>query len=90
MAKKQTFGDKVGKGGKGAAEVNFFGTKKDMVVKEIIENDVVVQVVAKDDQGLYITTPVYVDSGMADPNRFAGDRSEPTGYEDEINGENNE
>lgn len=85
MAKKQTFGDKVGKGKKrSAAEINFFGTRQDMVVKEITEGDQVVQLIAKDDQGYYITYPEYVESGLADPNRYGADRTEPTGYEGEL------
>ena len=85
MAKKQTFGDKVKKGAKkSAAEINFFGTRADMVVKEISEGDVVTQVVAKDAKGLYVTSPEHVDSGLADPNRYGVDRNSPTGYEEEL------
>jgi hypothetical protein len=84
MAKKQTFGDKVGKGKKSLHDINFFGTRQDMVVKEILEDEVVVKVVAKDDKGLYVTYPDHIDTGLADPYRFGSDRTEPTGFEDEI------
>ncbi len=79
MAKKQTFGDKVNKGQKKSdAEINFFGTRQDMVVKEVIEGDTVVKIVAQDDQGQYITYPEHIDSSLADPNRFDEYRVLPT------------
>ena len=85
MAKKQTFGDKVKKGQKQiAAERNFFGTKSDMVVKEIKEGEKVVKIIAKDEKGLYVTYPEFVDTKLADPNRYGADRTQPTGYEEEI------
>ena len=64
-----------------------FGTSPSMVVKEITNDEgVVVQCVAKDDKGLYVTEPRYIsNSGIADPNRYLKDRSELTGYEDELN-----
>lgn len=78
MAKKQTFGDKVGKNQKlSADQVNFFGTRQDMVVKEITEGETVVKIIAKDDRGQYITYPEHIDSGLADPNRF-DERVEPS------------
>lgn len=59
-----------------------FGTTSDMVVDmtqvvasgepiNIHENEVL----CKDDDGLYITSKYMVDSGLADPNRYANDRS---------------
>ena len=85
MAKKQTFDSKTKKGQKGPAEkANFFGTKSNMIVKEIKEGDKIIKLIAKDAKGLYVTYPEYVNSGLADPNRYASDRSKPTGYEDEI------
>ena len=85
MAKKQTFGDKVKKSQKDLKkEYNFFGTWQDMVVKEIKEDDDIVKVVDKDEKGLYVTYPSYIGSGLADPNRFGVDRTQPTGYEGEI------
>lgn len=58
----------------------FFGSDSSMVVandddvlKGIrLESD---QVVCKDDRGYYITTTKYVDSGLADPNRYANKKS---------------
>ena len=77
MAKKQTFGEKVGQGGK-KLDINFFGTRKDMVVKEILDGDQVVKIIAQDDRGQYITYPEHIDDGLADPNRFDDNRVEPT------------
>ena len=52
MAKKQRF---FGGKPKQAEKIdhNFFGTKKNMVVKEIIEDNRVVKIIAKDEKGLY-------------------------------------
>ncbi|MBU0650565.1 hypothetical protein KKC59_01495 [bacterium] len=85
MAKKQTFGDKAKKNQKDIKkEYNFFGTKSDMIVKEIKEGDAVVKVIAKDDKGLYVTYPEHVNSGLADPNRFCADRSQFADLEKEL------
>ena len=68
MAKKQTFGDKAKKGQKQEKkDINFFGTREDMVVKEIKSGDDVIKIIAKDDKGMYVTSPEHVGSGLADP-----------------------
>jgi len=82
MAKKQVFDKK--KVAKKKEDYNFFGTRKEMVVKEIMDKDVVVKVVAKDEKGLYFTIPENVGTGFADPNRYGADRSKLTGYEEEF------
>jgi hypothetical protein len=85
MAKKQTFESKASKGKQQEKkDYNFFGTKADMIVKEITEGDIVVKVIAKDNKGLYVTYPEHVDSGLSDPNRYGADRTKPTGFEEEI------
>ena len=58
----------------------FFGSDSSMVVpndddalKGIkLESD---QIVCKDDKGYYVTTAKHVDSGLADPNRYANQKS---------------
>jgi hypothetical protein len=85
MAKKQTFGDKAKKGQKlQKEEHNFFGTRTDMVVKEIKEGETVVKIIAKDDKGLYLTESKYIGTGIADPNRYAKKREKLTEYEEEL------
>ena len=54
---------------------NRFGTKAGMVVKEIKEGDKVVGIIAHDALGHYMTIPEFVDSGLADPNRYSGSRN---------------
>jgi hypothetical protein len=58
----------------------FFGTDSSMVVQDDDENVKGIkleahQVVCKDDRGYYVTTKNHVDSGLADPNRYANARS---------------
>ena len=69
---------KVGKDKKAVKlDSNRFGTKASMVVKEIKEGDKVVSIIAHDALGNYMTTPEFVDSGLADPNRYNAARNVP-------------
>ncbi len=45
-----------------------FGTAKEMIVQDVVENDVQ-YVLAIDQRGLYLTTSRYVDKNLSDPNR---------------------
>ncbi len=45
-----------------------FGTAKEMVVQDIVENDATF-LLAIDQKGLYLTTGRYVDKDLSDPNR---------------------
>lgn len=56
------------------AGINRFGTTKDMVIQEIEEGNNSFFVVI-DSNGLYFTTKERVDSGLADTNRYAADRT---------------
>jgi|LakMenEpi03Aug12_release.lakeMendotaPanAssembly.Ray.scaffolds.fasta_scaffold1724483_1 hypothetical protein len=58
-----------------------FGTTGDMIVDHsslVFENNPIIennQIVCKDDNGYYITFKNRVDSGLADPNRYANAKS---------------
>lgn len=58
----------------------FFGSTSDMIVdiSQLNLIDRIIQeneVVCKDDKGFYITLRSRIDSGMADPNRYANENS---------------
>lgn len=55
---------------------NRFGTKTDMVEREVKVNGQI-HVIAKDERGQYLTSPDFVGTGLADPNRFSGTRDIP-------------
>ncbi len=50
---------------------SLFGTTSDMVIQPVTENGVEL-LLAIDEKGLYFTTAKYVDSNLADPNRYTG------------------
>ena len=50
--------------------VNRFGSQSEMVIQPVEENGTS-YLLAIDEKGLYLTTKTYVDSNMADPNRFS-------------------
>lgn len=50
-----------------------FGTTADMVI-QTVEHQGDSYLLAIDAKGLYFTTPSRIDSGLADPNRYAGSR----------------
>ena len=54
---------------------NRFGTTTDMVIQHIEENGIL-RALAIDGKGLYLTLPGRLDSGLADPYRYAGGREE--------------
>ncbi|SCY60436.1 hypothetical protein [Desulfoluna spongiiphila] len=56
-------------------EPNRFGTSREMVIDEINVNGVM-QVMAIDEKGLYLTTPDRVGRNMADVNRYGGQRKQ--------------
>ncbi len=53
---------------------SLFGSTSDMVIQPIVENGSE-YLLAIDEKGLYITTAKYVDSNLADPNRYTGARA---------------
>ena len=58
----------------------FFGSDSSMVVSnddEMLKGITLAsdQVVCKDDKGYYITNSKHVDSGLADPNRYANQKA---------------
>ena len=55
---------------------NRFGTKADMVEREVKVKGQI-HVIAKDERGQYLTSPDFVGTGLADPNRFSGTRDIP-------------
>ena len=55
--------------------INRFGTTADMVIQEVEENGTVYSL-AIDGKGLYLTHPNRLNSGLADPFRYAGSRAE--------------
>jgi len=55
---------------------NRFGTKTDMVEREVKVKGQI-HVIAKDERGQYLTSPDFVGTGLADPNRFSGTRDIP-------------
>ena len=59
---------------------NRFGTKASMVVNEVKDGEKVVGIIAHDALGYYMTTPEFVDSGLADPHRYSGTRDVPKEY----------
>jgi hypothetical protein len=65
--------------GKTVTTKTYFGSDSSMVVQDddIIKglNLTKEQVVCKDDVGYYITTTKHLDSGLADPNRYANKNS---------------
>lgn len=57
---------------------NRFGTTTDMVIQTVLENNSEYFLVI-DKKGLYLTTAAFMDSRLADPNRYTGLReSTPT------------
>lgn len=52
---------------------NRFGTTSDMIIQTVEEQGVPL-CLAIDGQGLYLTMQSRIDSGMADNNRYAGNR----------------
>lgn len=60
--------------GKTITTKSHFGSHKEMVADCEVTKNIKLnanEVVCKDDQGYYITTIDRIDSGLADPNRFA-------------------
>lgn len=55
--------------------VNRFGTTSDMIIQEVQENDQD-YLLAIDIKGLYLTTQDRVDTGLADLNRYAVNRTD--------------
>ncbi len=53
---------------------SLFGSSSDMVIEPVAENGSEF-LLAIDEKGLYLTTARYVDSNMADPNRYTGART---------------
>ncbi len=53
---------------------SLFGSSSDMIIQPVVENGTE-YLLAIDEKGLYLTTAKYVDSNMADPNRYAGARA---------------
>jgi hypothetical protein len=56
------------------ARINRFGTTQDMII-QTIEEDGESLFVAIDSNGLYFTTQERIDTGLADTNRYAKDRT---------------
>lgn len=56
------------------ARINRFGTTQDMII-QTIEEDGKSFFVAIDSNGLYFTTQERIDTGLADTNRYATDRT---------------
>ena len=52
---------------------SLFGSSSDMVIQSVSENGCE-YLLAIDEKGLYLTTSRYVDTNMADPNRYTGAR----------------
>lgn len=52
---------------------SLFGSSSDMVIQPVAENGCEF-LLAIDEKGLYLTTSKYVDTNMADPNRYTGAR----------------
>lgn len=55
--------------------VNRFASTEDMVIQSVEENGVQL-FLAIDEKGLYLTTPKYLNSNLADPNRFSSARAD--------------
>lgn len=66
--------------GKTITTKTYFGSDSSMVIPkddEILKGVTLTdgQVVCKDDSGYYVTTLNHIDSGLADPNRYANKKS---------------
>ncbi len=53
---------------------SLFGSTSDMVIQPVVENGTEL-LLAIDEKGLYFTTAKYVDSNLADPNRYTAARA---------------
>ena len=56
---------------------SLFGSTSDMVIQPVQENGSEF-LLAIDEKGLYLTTSKYVDSSLADPNRYTQARASVT------------